>query len=415
MTAQGTTGVAPAPPRQQDRLFHDLVLPEEAVRVRADVREFADREVAPRARAVGEREESYESFPRDLFAAMAEAGLFALPFGPDLGAGLEYPVCATATAVEELAYRSSSIAAIYDVHCILAGHALDFGGAALRQRYLRPLIAGQVVGAFATTEPGASSDLSPTAVTTVADRSGDGWVVNGRKRFITNSPVADFIVTLCRTGDNLTLLVVDSDPTRGVDVGPPDRKLGNRGQLTADVRFADVPVPEENVIGEVGQGLRLALATLTYGRIGIGAAGVGIGQAAFDLAVEHLRTRRAFGRRLAQFQYWQFRMAERAAQLDAARTLYQKAALRLDGGVAFPEPEAAMAKVAGTELAVDMTRDAIQVFGGYGFLRELGDDGTAYRLEELYRDAKIGEIYEGANEIQKWIVARTLFGRELTG
>jgi len=403
------------PTRQADLLFHDLLLPTETQQVRRRVREVAEREVAPHATLIGTREEAVESFPWQPFRALAKHGLFAIPFDAEYGEGLTYRAAATATAVEELAYVSSSMAAIYDVHCILAGHALARGSHTLKERWLRPLVAGEVVGAFATTEPNASSDLSTEAIETHAEETAEGFVISGRKRFITNSPVADFVIVLCRTGTRLSLILVPLKGTAGVRVGPPDKKLGNRGQLTADVFFDRAPVAREQLVGELGQGLRIALATLTYGRIGIAAAGVGLAQAAFDIAAAHLQKRRAFGKRLGEFQHWQFKMAERATELENARNLYQKAALRLDGGEPFPEPEAAMAKHYGTTLAVEMARDAVQALGGYGFLRELGADGTPYRLEEIYRDAKIGEIYEGANEIQKWIIARTIFGRDVTG
>jgi butyryl-CoA dehydrogenase len=405
-----------AVPRQRERIYHDLLSPPDVDAAARLARVVAEEQVAPRAREIGQAEEAVEAFPRDVFNALARHGLFGVPFAAELGgAGLEHPVTATAATIEELAYASSSVGAIYDVHCILAGNALRFGSALLHDEYLRPLITGTKVGAFATTEPDASSDLSPGAVSTVAEVLDDGRLrLDGRKRFISNSPVADFIVVLCRTGDRLTLVVVDSD-LPGVRVGDPDRKLGNRGQLTADVWFDGVEVAADRVVGELGGGLRIALATLTYGRIGIAASGVGLAQAAFDVAVAHLRERRAFGRRLAEFQHWQFLFADRATQLESARNLYLKAGLRLDAGIQFPEPEAAMAKTVGTTLAVDMARDAIQALGGYGFLRELAADGTTYRLEEIYRDAKIAEIYEGTNELQRFIVARELFGRDITG
>ena len=404
-----------APERTADRLHHDLLFDEETRAVRAQVRAFADAHVAPRAQAIAQAEESVDSFPRDVFDAMAGAGLFAIPFGErDGGRGLARPVCATAAAVEELAYHSSSVGAIYDVHCILAGHALELGSPAIRERWLAPAIAGDVVGAFATTEPGASSDLSPEAVQTVATPDGDGYRIDGRKRFITNAPVADVIVVLGRVGRKLTLFALDARAD-GVQVGAPDRKLGNRGQLTADVVLDGVRASAADRIGEEGEGLRLALATLTYGRVGIAASGVGMAQAAFDRTIAHLRERSAFGRRLAEFQHWQFRMAEHATRLENARNLYAKAARLMDEGIAFPEPEASMAKAYATELAVDLARDAIQAMGGYGFLREVAADGTSFRVEEIYRDAKIAEIYEGTNEIQRMITARTIFGRDLVG
>lgn len=410
-----TQDATSSPPRMQDRLYHELLLSEETQAVRAEVRSFAEREVLPRAHEIGQKDESREGFARDLFAAMAEEGLFKIPFGKENGGrGLEYPVCATAATIEELAYFSNSVSAVYDVHCILAGHALEYASERIRQEYLRPLVEGTKIGCFATTEPEASTDLSPGALHTVATKQGDQYLINGQKRWITNSPVADFVVALCSTEDGLTEIVIDLDG-EGVRVGEPDKKLGNRGQLTADIYFDGASVPAENVVGEVGRGLRIALATLTYGRVGIGASGVGMAQSAFDHAAAHLSKRRAFGKRIAEFQHWQFKMAERATQIENARNLYVKAALRMDQGLEFPEPEAAMAKYYGTELAVDMARDAIQAFGGYGYMRELAHDGSTYKVEELYRDSKITEIYEGTNEIQKWVIARTTFGKDITG
>lgn len=400
--------------RQQDRLFHDVLSSAETIAIRREVRDFSTNVVRPAASAIGGAEESKNAFPWAVFRALGAEGLFRIPFASPHGRGLERPASATATAIEELAYWSNSVAAIYDVHCILAGHALEVASDSIRARYLKPLVEGTKVGAFATTEPNASSDLSPTAVTTLARREGDDWIVEGRKRFITNSPVADFVVTLCRTDSTLTLFVVDLNAP-GVRVGRPDRKMGNRAQLTADVYFEGARVPAANLVGEQGQGLRIALQTLTYGRIGIAATGVGLAQAAFDIAVDHMKTRKVFGKHLAEMQHWQFRMAEHATAIENARSLYLKAALRMDEGVRFPDPEAAMAKAYGTALAVDVARDAIQILGGYGFLRELAAEEKTFRLEEIYRDAKIGEIYEGANEIQKWIIARSIFGKEMTG
>ena len=279
---------------------------------------------------------------------------------------------------------------------------------------MTPLVRGEIIGAFATSEPGASSDLSAHAVHTVAARTRCGWRLHGRKRWITNAPVADVIVVLARTDERLSLLIVPA-AAPGVRIGRPDRKLGNKGQLTADVLLDDVELGEDALLGPVDGGLKIALSTLTYGRIGIAAAGVGMAQSAFDHMTDRLATREAFGAKLAAMQYWQFRMAEHALALEAARSLYIKAALRLDDATPFPEPEAAMAKLAGTELSVTIARDAVQLFGGLGFTRELGADGTTGPVEAIYRDSKIGEIYEGANEIQKWIIARHLLGRDITG
>ena len=410
-----TTKQGERPPRQQDLLYTDLLGTPEVQAIRAEVRAFADQFVAPEAYQIGHRVESVDHFPRRLFAQMAQAGLFRIPFAAAVGGrGLTHAATATAVLIEELAYHSNSVAAIVDVHCILAGHALKAASPTLQQRYLAPLLAGQKIGSFATTEPDASTDLSVEAMQTVATFQGDHFVVNGRKRYITNAPVADFVVLLCVDEGRMTELVVDLDAP-GVRVGRPDQKLGNHGQLTADIWFDQVRVPVEQVVGARGQGLRIALQTLTYGRIGIAASGVGMAQAVFDESVQRLKTRKAFGRPVAANQHWQFRMAERATEIENARNLYLKAALRMDAGVAFPEPEAAMAKWYGTNLAAELAREGVQVFGGYGFTRELGADGSHYRVEEIYRDCKIAEIYEGTNEIQKLVIARAIFGKDITG
>lgn len=403
------------PERCADRLYHDLLAPDETRRVRTRVRSMAQAIVAPAAAGIAGGDERLDGFPRDVFDALARAGLFRVPFGSGAGGdGLSYPATATAVAVEELAYYSNSVAAIFDVHCILAGNALNQGSTKQQARWLRPLIAGELIGAFATSEPAASSDLSPGAVSTTAVPEGSGWVLNGRKRWITNSVVAAIVVVLARTGDRLSTFIVPTSAP-GVTIGTPDRKLGNRGQITADVVLRNVRLGPEALLGAEGGGLKIALQTLTYGRIGIGAAGVGMAQAAFDLMARQLRTREAFGGPLAAKQHWQFLMAERATQIESARDLYLKAALRLDAGTPFPEPEAAMAKLTGTQLAADIARDAVQAFGGLGFTAQLGADDRPGPVEAIYRDAKIGEIYEGANEIQKWVIARQIFGRDITG
>jgi len=226
--------------------------------------------------------------------------------------------------------------------------------------------------------------------------------------------VADFVTALVNTEGKVSMLVIELN-SKGSNVGEPDKKMGDRGQLTSDIYFDKVEVPVENLIGAGGQGLHLALGTLTYGRIGIGASGVGMAQSGFDECIEYLRKREAFGKKIAQYQYWQFRMAERAVQIENARNLYAKAALRMDRGEEFPEPEAAAAKYYGTECAGDIAREAVQIFGGYGYMRRLEHDQSTYKVEEIYRDCKIAEIYEGTNEIQKMIIARAIFGKEFMG
>ena len=416
-TAARAADPAVVPERLQDRMYHDDPwIPRDVVEVRERAREVCMRDLAPLAPAIAAGDEVEDGFPWAAFRALGAAGLYAIPFPAPLGPGLEHPAMATTAATEEIAYVSNSMAGVYDGQCILSGQTIAQAAAAVRDRWLPKLVTGEVVASFATTEPEASSDLRPESIATRAERVPGGLRIMGRKRFITDSVVADVVAALVRTGEReLSFVLVPLKDTPGVRVGRADRKMGNRGQVTADIVFDGVEIPEDHVIGEPGEGLRMALRTLVYGRLGVAAAGVGMAQAALDLAVSHLQERRLFGRRLGEFQHWQFRMAEHATHIECARTLYLKAAARLDAGAAFPEPEAAMAKWYATSMSVDVVRDCLQVFGGYGFVRELAEGGRHYALEALYRDAKIGEIYEGANEIQKWVIARTLLGRDLTG
>jgi butyryl-CoA dehydrogenase len=400
--------------RMQDKLYHDLILPEETLKIRAKAREFADRVIAPRAYDIATTDESRESFAWDVFNAMAKEDFFKIPYPSEVGGmGLNYPCCATVVTLEEFAYASNSIAAVYDVHCILAGHALEYGSDYIKDNYLKPMTKAEKIGCFATTEPFASSDLSTKSVQTKAIKKGNNYIVNGQKRFITNACVADFVTALVNVEEQLTMMVIDLD-SEGCRVGDPDIKMGNKGQLTSDIYFENVEVSEKNVLWELGKGLHAALGTLTYGRVGIAATGVGMAQAAFDEAVAYLKKRTAFGKKIGQFQYWQFKMAERAIEIEAARNMFIKAAFRMDQGIEFPEPEAAGAKYYATELAGNMARDAVQIFGGYGFMRELSHDKSHYKVEQIFRDYKIAEIYEGTNEIQKMILARTIFGRNLS-
>jgi alkylation response protein AidB-like acyl-CoA dehydrogenase len=412
-----TVDAPPSVPRTQDRMTHDVWLPDEIVALRTEARAAVEKRLVPHAREIGEREESADSFPWEAFRGLAEEGLFAVPFSSEYGRGLQHPMLGTCTVTEEIAYHSSSMAGVYDGQCILVPQTLTHATDVLRARLIPELISGRTAFAFATTEPDTSSDLTAERMRTVAEETPEGFVVNGRKRWITNSVVAGWVSVLVRAGaasNRATMLLVDlSSP--GVRIGAPDLKMGHRGQITADIEFTDVLVPQANLLGAAGGGLGVALSALVRGRIGIGAAGVGVAQAALDLAVERLRTRHVFGNPLGAMQHWQFTMAQRATEIECARTLYQKAATLLDRGDRSAEPEAAMAKAYGTRLANDLVREAIQIHGALGFARQVGETGESVRLEEMYRDAKILEIFEGANELQQWIVARHLIGRDVTG
>jgi alkylation response protein AidB-like acyl-CoA dehydrogenase len=402
-------------PRQSEISSSDLLLPAETLEIRHEARAFADRVLRPIAHDLNTRPEEADGFRHDVFREMASAGLYAIPFARDVGGrGLQYPTLATLAVVEEIAYYSAGIAsALYDAQAILVGKTLDMAQPSLRSRYLPRLVRGEFVASFATSEPGASTDLSPKSVQTIAEPVNGGWLLNGRKRWITNAPAADFIVILCRSGNRLSLFLADMHHP-GVEVLPPDIKMGNNAQLTADVILTDVFVPQDHIIGVEGAGLRSALGALVLGRMGIGAVGVGMAQRALDVAIAYTTQRTVYGKPIGAFQHWQFRFAEHALEIEASRSLYQKAAQVTDRG-GDAGVLAAMAKSKGSSTAVDIARDAIQACGGYGFARYVQGAAQAWPLEAIYRDAKIGEIYEGANEVQKWIIARKLYGRELTG
>lgn len=283
-------------PRTQDRMTHDVFLPQETIELRTEARAAVEKRLAPVAREIGTREESKESFPWEAFRGLADEGLFAVPFGGEHGRGLGFPMLGTCTVAEEIAYHSSSMAGVYDGQCILVPQTLTYASEDLRDRLIPELVAGRTAFSFATTEPETSSDLTAERMQTVAEETADGFVVSGRKRWITNSVVAGWVSVLVRAADTARthMLLVDlSSP--GVRIGDPDLKMGHRGQITADIVFDRVHVPSENLLGTPGSGLGVALSALVRGRIGIGAAGVGVAQAALDLAVERLRTRQVFG------------------------------------------------------------------------------------------------------------------------
>ncbi|MDB5975015.1 MAG: acyl-CoA dehydrogenase [Nevskia sp.] len=404
-----------APRRLSDTLYSDMLLPPETIEIRNEARAFADRVLRPIAHELNCTPERADAFRFDVFKAIADAGLYEIPYGKDVGGrGLTYPTLGTLVVTEELAYYSPGIAsAMYDAQAILVGGTLNSAGGTLRREFLPRIVRGEFVASFATSEPEASTDLSPAAIRTVATRAQGGWTLNGVKRWITNSPAAEFVVLLCRTGDQLSMMLANMrDP--GVKVSAPDLKMGNHPQLTADITFTNVFVPDEHVVGAVGGGLRVALSSLMLGRMGIGAVGVGMGQRAMDVATDYIQHRKVYGRPIASFQHWQFRFAELATELETARSLYLKGAYVQDRG-GDASILASMAKVKGSETAVDIARQAIQACGAYGFARHISGSNEKWPLEAIYRDAKIGEIYEGANEIQKWIVARQIFGRTITG
>ncbi len=401
--------------RRTDRVNSDCLLPQDVLDIRAKARAFADEVLRPLAHEVNCAEERRDGFRHDIFQAIAKAGLFAVPFKKDVGGlGLEHPLACTMAVVEELAYYSPGVAcAMFDGPAILGATTIDQAGGEIRAKWIPKIISGEIVTGFATSEPAASTDLSAKSIQCKATKVDGGWRMNGTKRFITNSVAADRTSILCLCDGAVSVLWVDMH-AEGVSVSDPDIKMGNKPQLTAEIYLDNVFVPDCDVVGGVGRGLRVALGSLSRGRLGISAVGVGMAQRAMDVACAYASKREVFGQPIASLQYWQYRLAEHAVNIEMTRTLFQKAALNADRGGDI-EPLAAMSKLKGSELAVDVVRDAIQACGGYGFVRELKGPGELWPLESIYRDAKIGEIYEGTNEVQKWLITRHLLGREISG
>ena len=394
-------------------MYDDIWIPEESLGIRAEVRAFADKELAPVAHKINTTPESRDSFPRQMFKKMGEAGLYRIPFGKQYGGrGLQYPVLATQIVEEELSYYSNSVAAaLYDAPIALLGTSLRrFASPHLQDKYLLGVVSGDLVASFATSEPQASTDLSVNALLTEATRVDGGYLVNGKKRWITNSCVADFMVFLCKVEGKLTMLLTDMD-VEGVGVSDPDKKIGNLGQLTSDVTFQDLFVPAENIVGKEGEGLKIALTALTEGRLAVGAMGLGLAQAAFDHAVEFMEKRKVFGKELARMQHWQYKFAEHAISLESTRTLCYKAAYSVDVSGRSDNPLSSMAKVQATRLTRELANDAVQVCGALGVVRELGGTGELRPVETIFRDCKFGELYEGTNEVLLSIIARSVFDR----
>ena len=400
------------PQRLTDTMYDDIWLPAETIAVRNKVREFADTVLRPIAHELNNTPEDVNKFPWQLVKQMGEAGLFAIPFEKKYGgAGLEFPTLATMVMLEEIAYISSGVAAaLIDVQLILFGNTLKHAQESVKERIFPQLISGELVGSFATSEPAASTDLSVRALQTEAKKVAGGYNITAQKRWITNSPVAHQMFVLCKMDDAMSMFLMDMS-SEGARVGDPDKKMGNHCQLTADVYFDEVFVSDECLVGVEGKGLNAALTSLTLGRVGIGACGVGMGQSAFDFATHYMKKREIFGKTISQFQYWQFKFADYAAELENARNLYIKAALIEDKKRPNVQQMCAMAKLIGSALAGDIARDAIQACGGYGFVKEVAATGEEFPLEAIYRDSKIGEIYEGANEVQRLVIARSIFGK----
>ena len=380
------------------------------------VREFAEAEIAPIA---AEYDES-EDFPWETGAQMAELGLFGIPFEEEIG-GAGMDLLAAAIAVEELARVDASHSIMIGAHTSLAATPIHrWGTEEQKERFLRPLASGQVLGGFGLTEPGSGSDAA--SMRTTARKVGDRWVLNGRKTWITHGGVGEVFVLAALTSPEkgsrgITAFLLtketcdladaervgfghspDLEPMPGFVTGEKLRKLGWNASDTRELILEDVEVPEENVLGEVDQGFPIFLDTLDGGRVGIAAHAIGIAQGALDQAVRYTAGRKQFNKRIQDFQGVRFMLAEAGTRIHAARLMMHHAArLRMSGR--RHKKEAAMAKLFASETAMDVTSMAVQLHGGYGYSRE-------YPVERMMRDAKITEIGEGTSEILKIVISR---------
>lgn len=373
---------------------------EEARELFALVREIAAREIAPRAA----EEEAAGHFPRELFSLLSASGLLGLPYDSAYGGG-DQPYAVYLQVLEELAAARLTVALGVSVHS-LSCHALAaFGTGEQRAEHLPAMLGGGLLGAYCLSEPSSGSDAA--ALRTRAVREGDSWVLHGTKAWITHGGIADFYTVMARTGGagpkGITAFLVPGDAP-GLSAAAPERKMGMKGSPTAQVHLDGVRVPDARRIGAEGQGFAIALAALDSGRLGIAACAVGVAQAALDAAVAYARERRQFGRPIADFQGLRFLLADMATQIEAGRALYLEAARLRDEGRPFGK-QAAMAKLFCSDAAMRVTTDAVQVLGGYGYTAD-------FPVERLLREAKVLQIVEGTNQIQRVVIARHLSGPE---
>ena len=379
----------------------DFALNEEQEMFRKTIREFAEKEIMPRAQEIDLKGE----FPWDIIRKMADLGLMGLPFPEEYG-GAGGDTISYAIAVEEIARASGSVAITYSAHISLACSPIYlFGTEEQKRKYLIPMAKGEKIGAFGLTEPGAGSDAA--AIKTRAVLEGDEWVINGQKIFITNGSIADVVVIAAVTDPakgkkGISNFIVEKG-TPGFRVGREEDKMGLRGSVTSELIFENCRIPKENLLGKEGEGYKQFLMTLDGGRIGIGAMAVGLGMAALEAAAKYAKERVQFGQPIAEFQAIQWMIADMATELEAARLLVLRAAWLKDQGQRFTK-EAAMAKLFASEAAVRACYKAIQIHGGYGYTKD-------YPVERLYRDARLTTIGEGTSEIQRLVIARHILER----
>ncbi|HEX2355977.1 MAG TPA: acyl-CoA dehydrogenase family protein [Micromonosporaceae bacterium] len=375
----------------------DRILPtDEAYELLDLARELADKELAPRVEAHERRAE----FPRDVMRTIGRAGLLGLPYPAEYG-GAEQPYEVYLQVLEVLAARWLAVAEAVSVHTLACFPVAAYGTDQQRKRFLPDMLAGELLGAYCLSEPAGGSDAA--AMTTRAVRDGDSYVVSGTKAWITHAGVADFYNVFCRTGGpgahGISCLLADA-ATPGINPQARERTMGLRSSPVAQIAFDGARIPADRLMGEEGVGFKIAMQALDSGRLGIAACAVGLAQAALDYAVAYAKERSQFGRRIIDFQGLGFLLADMATQVSAARGLVLAAARRRDAGRPY-STEAAKAKLFGTDMAMRVTTDAVQVLGGYGYVAD-------HPVERYMREAKVLQIVEGTNQIQRLVIARSL-------
>ncbi|MGG1573597.1 acyl-CoA dehydrogenase [Fictibacillus sp. NRS-1165] len=376
----------------------NYALTDEQAMIQKMMREFADEEVAPGA----EQRDKEKKFPVEIFQKLGKLGIMGLPFPEEYGGGGADTI-SFAIAVEELSRACGSAGITYSAHVSLGGAPLYlFGTEEQKQKYLVPICTGESMGAFGLTEPNAGSDAGGTQ--TVAVKQDNQWVISGSKCYITNASYAKHLALTAITGKKdgnkeISAIIVPTD-AEGFKVIDNYEKLGLHSSNTTELILDQVKVPGENLLGKRGDGFKQFLITLDGGRIGIGAMAVGIAQAAYDKALSYSKERKQFGTALSKFQAIQFKLADMAMKIELARNMVYKAAWLKDQGKKFSK-EAAMAKLYASEACMQICSEAVQIHGGYGYMRD-------YHVERYFRDAKLTEIGEGTSEIQRMVISREI-------
>ncbi|MGZ4473627.1 MAG: acyl-CoA dehydrogenase family protein [Nocardioidaceae bacterium] len=359
------------------------------------VRDIAAKELLPRAPEA----EATETFPREVFRTLGRAGLLSLPYPEEYGGGGQ-PYEVYLQVLEEIGSVWASVGVGTSVHALSCFGLFTRGTEQQKQKFLPDMLSGETLGAYCLSEAHAGSD--PAAMRTTARREGDEYVLNGAKAWTTHGGEADFYKMMARTSDDrngISCFLVPADAA-GLESDPPERKMGLTGSATTTMRFTNVRVPVERRLGEEGEGLRIALAGLDSGRLGIAAVATGLAQGALDNAVAYAKERQTFGKAIIDHQGLGFVLADMAAAVESARATYLSAARRKDRGLPF-STEASIAKMVATDNAMKVTTDAVQVLGGYGYTRD-------FPVERYMREAKVMQIFEGTNQIQRMVIGRAL-------